>query len=61
MQRKEIKMKSTFFALLIILFLFSTVQAADQKENACVKCHTDKGTLKSLFGPYRIDPQEGMG
>ena len=30
-------MKSTFLAFLIVLFLFSTVQAADLKESACVR------------------------
>lgn len=54
-------MKSTFLAFLIISFLFSYVQAADQKENACIKCHADEGTMKSLFKPPKISLEEGEG
>lgn len=56
-------MKSTFLVSLIISFLFSFsyVQAADQKENACIKCHADEGTMKSLFKPHKIDREEGEG
>jgi hypothetical protein len=54
-------MKSIFLALLMILFLFSFVQAADQKESACIKCHADEGTMKSLFKPAKVSAEEGEG
>jgi len=35
--------------------------AAVAAESSCVKCHTEEGTLKSLFVPPTATAEEGEG
>jgi hypothetical protein len=52
-----------FIVLVFFIFLVSPsmVEASAQKDSACIRCHTDESTLKSLFIPPKIEAGEGEG
>lgn len=50
------------FSIVLFLFVYGAASAVAEKENGCVKCHTDEALMKSLFVPPAIHGgEEGEG
>jgi len=53
--------RSCLGLLLIGWLLLVPFEVAFGVESACVRCHTDEGTLKTLFTPPAPSDAEGEG
>jgi hypothetical protein len=64
MERAHIKRKVVFVlfpSIAAILFCVYFLQAGQNNESGCIKCHTSEQTLKTLHKPVKIDTSEGEG
>ncbi|MGQ9645209.1 MAG: hypothetical protein ACUVWO_01560 [Thermodesulfobacteriota bacterium] len=54
-------MKTKGLILFSLLFLLGFASSSFSAENACIKCHADEATMKSLFKPPKVSAEEGEG